>query len=475
MPAYYSILTVLTLAWGLFAFGAVYDWAYLPLMACSAVVGLWGLWSPGAVSRPAVHRAVLLGLLLVAAAVVLQLAPLAPARLESLSGATARFLSAFEVGYAVAVGAGEQAYRHGLSINPTATWLGLGCFAAFAILMLGTARALGSASLRALAGGCVVLGPALALAGIVQSGLYARDPNPSLKVYGVWQPINTGSLPFGPLINRNHFAGAMLLLLPVTLGYFSSLVARGMRGVKPTFRDRLLWFSSPDASKVILVGVAAAVMTLSLVLTLSRSGITGLLVALAIAAVFVIRRQARGSRRRVLLAYILLLVVLSLGWAGIDAILARFSTASGAFFGGRLVAWKDAWRIFKDFPFFGTGLNTYGYATLFYQDPTLPRHYVEAHNDYLQLLAEGGLLLALPAALCIFLLGREIRLRFKEGRDDTTTYWLRVGATTGLVAVALQEVVEFSLQIPGIAALFAVIAAIAIHRPAERQHVRRRD
>jgi len=39
-----------------------------------------------------------------------------------------------------------------------------------------------------------------------------------------------------------------------------------------------------------------------------------------------------------------------------------------------------------------------------------------------------------------------------------------VGAVTGLVAIALQETVEFSLQMPGNAALFAVLAAIAMHR-----------
>ena len=93
---------------------------------------------------------------------------------------------------------------------------------------------------------------------------------------------------------------------------------------------------------------------------------------------------------------------------------------------------------------------------------------LEAHNDYLQLVAEGGALLAIPAIAALFVLAREIRRRFREGRDDQTTYWLRVGAATGLVAIGLQEIVEFSLQIPGIAALFAVVAAIAIHEEEAR-------
>jgi hypothetical protein len=49
--------------------------------------------------------------------------------------------------------------------------------------------------------------------------------------------------------------------------------------------------------------------------------------------------------------------------------------------------------------------------------------------------------------------------------DSGTTRWIRAGAITSLIAVAFQETVEFSLQMPGNAALFAVVCAIALHRP----------
>lgn len=59
---------------------------------------------------------------------------------------------------------------------------------------------------------------------------------------------------------------------------------------------------------------------------------------------------------------------------------------------------------------------------------------------------------------------REVRRRFSEANDEETTYWIRAGAVTGLVAIGLQEVGEFSLQMPGNALLFTVLAAIAIHQ-----------
>jgi O-antigen ligase len=89
----------------------------------------------------------------------------------------------------------------------------------------------------------------------------------------------------------------------------------------------------------------------------------------------------------------------------------------------------------------------------------------EAHNDYLQLAAEGGLLVLLPAVALAAVFVREVRRRFREAGPGLTSYWLRGGAVAGLIAIALQETVEFSLQMPGNAVLCAVLCAIALHRP----------
>jgi hypothetical protein len=46
-----------------------------------------------------------------------------------------------------------------------------------------------------------------------------------------------------------------------------------------------------------------------------------------------------------------------------------------------------------------------------------------------------------------------------------TSYWLRVGAIAGLVAIAIQESVEFSLQLPGNAMMFTALCMLAVHKP----------
>jgi O-antigen ligase len=120
--------------------------------------------------------------------------------------------------------------------------------------------------------------------------------------------------------------------------------------------------------------------------------------------------------------------------------------------------------VWSAFAVTGTGVNTYPVAARFYQRHDMDRFFGEAHNDYLQLLAEGGLVVAVPAAICLGLLIVEISRRARKDLPSSTSWWLRRGAVTGLVAIALQETVEFSLQMPGNAALFAVLCAIALHR-----------
>ena len=46
----------------------------------------------------------------------------------------------------------------------------------------------------------------------------------------------------------------MVMALPLTLGLLCGGITRGMRHVKPTVRDRLLWLSSREANRLVLLG-----------------------------------------------------------------------------------------------------------------------------------------------------------------------------------------------------------------------------
>jgi O-antigen ligase len=445
------------LAWGAFAFGAVYPWAYWPLAAASVAIGVVGLTVHRRVSpKPLGLSALAAAFGLFLAAGLVQLAPLSLTQLASVSPESTRVI--MQLNLAMAAG---TVHRHPLSISPDLTRVGMALFASTALLVVGGACLLSLRGARRVAEALPVIGAVMALVAIVQK------PFANGNVYGLWTPLDGGN-PYGPFVNRNHFAGWMLMALPVTLGLVCAGLARAMQGVRPNWRDRLMWFSSPDASRIVLTAAAALLMALSLVITMSRSGITAFAVAVAMSAVFVVRRRWGRGRTAIAIAYLMLLPAVAFGWAGADLIASRFSTADWSELNARRGAWADAVAVSSKFPLTGTGLNTYGVATILYQRHDLEHHYDQAHNDYLQLAAEGGVLLVTPAALCLGIFAVAVRRRFHH-ETSATAYWLRVGAVTGLTAIALQETVDFSLQMPGNAALFAVLCAIALHKAPEKR------
>jgi len=440
---------VATIAWGAFAFGAVYPWAYWPLAA--AATAIFALTPPAPLALSPVTTA----LTLVASGIALQLTPLDLEKIAEWSPETMRALRQLDL--AVAAGA---VTRHPLSIDPSRTALGLALFMSNALLIVASTRLFSTRGTRTFVGALTIAGVLLALVGIVQQPLWNG------KIYGFWRSIDPGES-YGPFVNKNHFAGWMLMALPLTLGLVCGRIARGFATVKPTWRDRLLWLSSSDANRLILLAFAAAVMALALMLTMSRSGISALALSLTITGAVVVHRQ-RGARRGALIAYFILLVLLAAGWTGVDVIAARFSAANWDEINGRRGAWADATDMARRFPLFGSGFNTYGVASVLYQRHDLAYHYNEAHNDYLQLAAEGGALVAVPTGIAVVCFVLLVRRRFAE-ETSISTYWLRVGAVAGLAAIAFQETVEFSLQMPGNAALFAAVCGIAIHRTPERK------
>ena len=444
--------TVAVLAWGALAFGANYPWAYTPLMIGAALIGLAGVLSPAAETR--VPRSVVWGLISVAAATSLQLVPLPHTTIDWLSPGTHRFLQNYSIDYALAAASEAPAF-HPLSIEPPRTVLALAFLSALSLLLVGTSRVLTGEGLRLLVGSIAVLGVVLSLVGIVQQSWWNG------KIYGFWEPLAPGS-PFGPFVNRNHFAGWMLMAVPLTLGFVAALIGREARAVKPGFRNRMLWLGSKQASQSVLLIAATIVMALALVLTFSRSGAVGFMTGTGCVVAVAVRRRIAGEGRPILLAYLLLLPVAVAAWVGYDAIIGRFASTDLTV-SGRWPLWLESWGIAKEFAPTGSGLNTYGYATLF-SEVRQYGHLREAHNEYLQLAVEGGWLAGIPIATTLLLFGREVLRRFKDDERQGSGYWIRVGAVAAIIAIGVQSAADFSLQMPGNAALFAVVCGIALHQ-----------
>jgi O-antigen ligase len=441
----FPVAVVVTLAWGAFSFGGVYPWAYRPLVGACVALGLAGLFL-GSKWRNKLPKPLLTAVALVMVAESLQLVPLPRMVTRRVSPAADAVLRQHDLVYAT-----DPTRPHPLSIEPEQGRLMLEFVFAFSIFFIGMTIALAEVSWQTLARGLIGLGATLALLGIVQKATLTRE------IYGFWP---TEAPPFGPFINKNHFAGWMLMNLPVAFGYFCGLTLSDRQKRNWNWRRRVLWLAASEAHEILLVGAAVLVMAFALVMTLSRSGIGIFLVVLTMTGSFMTRSRRPRWTRQVAIASLSALGVFAVTWVGTDAVAARF-LALPADLGGRVGIWRDALRILKDFPLTGSGLNTFGTAMLYYQSFDLPNYYPWAHNDYLQLAAEGGLLVGIPLAILVVLFVRQIRARLSE-HTDWLVYGVRAGAVIGLVAIALQEFVDFSLQLPGNAALFSLLCALAV-------------
>jgi O-antigen ligase len=134
--------------------------------------------------------------------------------------------------------------------------------------------------------------------------------------------------------------------------------------------------------------------------------------------------------------------------------------------GGRPEIWRETLRIVRDFWTTGTGLGTYQTVMAIYQQGDRSVFFNQAHNQYLHLLAEGGLLLIIPTAAIVVAFVRLFAIRV--ARDTSSSASIRIGAVVALVAVAVQGIWETPLRMPANGILFAVAAAIAVHRPLQR-------
>jgi O-antigen ligase len=445
-------LLVAGIAWGAFSFGAVYPWGYRPLCAAAGLVGVAGLSLIPRLPRGSVPTGLAAAFVAIALACALQMVPLPLATVSRLSpeapGIQAQYLL------------GDDPGSRAVSIAPLATERALAILIAFGVLIIGGACVFARAGTMRLCAALAVFGPLLAMTGIVQKALAATKP------LGFWTTIDGGN-PYGPFVNRNHFAGWMLMAVPVCLGLLCAKLSRQPSGLHLTFRERVLWFGTASGSRLILLAAGIGLMSLSIFLTGSRSGIIAAAFALGMMAVLVWRRYP-GSARIALAGLIVAMLIGVTVWAGFDQTLTRLADAASHDYAGRTGPWADAWHVFRRYPLTGTGINTYGVAMLFYQQFAPDVHFSAAHNDYLQVLAEGGLLVGIPAVAAIVVLALTIWRRFREERS-LSTFWIRAGATIGLLSIGIQEMGDFSLQMPGNAFLFAVICAIAVHRTPERR------
>jgi O-antigen ligase len=253
----------------------------------------------------------------------------------------------------------------------------------------------------------------------------------------------------GTLINRNHFAGLLEMLIPVTMG----LAYSSARRFESLARPYLLLLSG-------------AFMGLALIFSESRMGIFSFFATTAFVATLL---RFTKSQRRTSFALgfgIVGLVLAGALWVGIDGIIQRYSVLAGdeaTLSELRFFAFQDELRMIAANPR-GVGTGMFQDRFRQYQKFHLEWLFDHAHNDYLEAAAEWGLPVA--AAFWSFLIFVVIRgVRLFASVDSPGQRGILLACSGAIFSILLHSLTDFNLHIPSNAMLFFTFVGISLALP----------
>lgn len=301
--------------------------------------------------------------------------------------------------------------------------------------------------LRALVWCVVGVGFVSALFGILRQTMHRAGQG------GFLLPLLVSGSGYGQFINRNHFA----YLAEMSLG-----LALGLIAAKGVARNRVL----------LVVALALPIWT-ALVLSNSRGGILAMFCQVGFLALTFNVTDAYSSNKkqnpqrpplpvpsmfalRVVSAAGLLVVIMAGAiWMGGDEVSERlasmrdemgnFELSADRNDGSRAAIWKSTWEMIKEHPLTGVGFGAYWIAISSYHRGSGTLVPSEAHNDYLELLASGGIAgVALAGWFVVLVIRRALR-RLRTG--DAFSRAAALGATAGLFGVAVHSLFDFGLHV----------------------------
>lgn len=432
---------LVVIAWVTLPLGSNRPWSWSLL---AALVGLLiASWGIGQVLRPRVlpRSARNPALIAIGAWLAFTLVQLAPLPESLLAGPTVRAFAAANAAGAPTVGR--------WSLDRAATVHGTLKAAAYAgilltVLVTVTARQ----RMRLVLWAMLVVG--LAQAAYALFAYFTSD------YLDIWYPGRAlGRAVSGTYVNRNHLAGLLELTIPAAAGLFAIAMAdvrsRGRRRRSLRALDLAL---GPGA----VCAVALLLMFAALLMTTSRGGMAGCTVGLVVAALTA--AIGRPGARRTLARCAGLAAIPFVGalWLGTGELGDKLASAGVS--SNRPALRAVAYEMIAERPWTGTGAGTFRWVFPAFKDERFGAGFYEhAHNDYLELLIEqgiigAGLLGAGVAALFAAALAGSLR------RHDPVLRGVLFACVWGCTSLLVHGLVDFNLQIPANAALFFVLLGL---------------
>lgn len=267
----------------------------------------------------------------------------------------------------------------------------------------------------------------------------------------------------GPFVNPNSFGTYCGLGLVCATAALHHPYQRGVAATGGGLRLRLRFLLAEFVPRHALLLAAWLLLAFALLLSLSRGAVaaTGL-AHLVFACALVV---ARGVRMRTLavrsIACVLLGAALLLTSQGFE----RRLWDVGPDWTKRSEIYSQTAKAIGEQPLTGTGLGTFESVYRSHRTPDVRPGVRMAHNDYLELALELGI----PAAVLFFAAIATLALACARGvllrRRDATT---PAAGFAACVLVGAHSLVDFSLQLPAVAATFSLVLGVAVAQATRR-------
>ena len=339
---------------------------------------------------------------------------------------------------------GTTAYRH-------VTYSHLLLYAAYGMLIFVVTQTLRRSAQFELVSKLLTGYGALVAAFAVLQGL-----GPNGKLYWIWR-AEQGGLIYGPYVNHNHYAGLMEMLLPFPLVLAASQFTSGNRKIA--------------------VASIGALMAGSIFLSGSRGGMVAFAAQMIVLGVLLLRQREGTWKQPLMLGVFLALVIVFLVWIGGNELTQRMASihteAREEINGGtRLTIDRDCLQMLIKRPFLGWGVGAFPIAYPGFRSFYTNFFVNQAHNDYLQLLVETGVVGFSIAIWFLVLVFRRAAGKIRNWTESAGGA-LTVAALLGCIGILVHSLLDFNLQIPANAALFYVLCAIAAAAPLQESKRRR--
>jgi O-antigen ligase len=259
-------------------------------------------------------------------------------------------------------------------------------------------------------------------------------------------------------INRNSFATYAGLCLLATLGLTFNEFGRGVSNDMMSLSG-FRWLIEQLTGRLGLLLLMTATIGSALLLTGSRGGVASFAAGLLVLSLgFIASPRSRPTVGVVITAFSALFIAGVMALSG-EVVLSRFDAVSVES-QERVALYRLTFNAILAEPWIGVGFGTFEVAFPMVRDATITTDYLvdKAHNSYLEFAFEAGV----PAfALMIGLLGGLVALCVHGIRVRRENRLFPCVGAAAAALVASHALVDFSIQIPAVAVVFAVLLGVA--------------